>query len=119
MNIYRITPVDGDRIFSTTTVFERTYRGPRGWTVSEEYTGPVFSSEIPFDGTVAAVEGIANGVPVSSQFEFDDWYSEAERDRIRAAWSTQGREILVDDRWKIEEDYLRITGPVQVEEVHD
>lgn len=117
MNIYRITPQNGTTISASVTVFERTFRGPRGWTVIEVYDRAVYASEPPLTETIDAAEGMANSEPSVTEFVFDDFYHPDERERIQHAWNTLGRELLQDPRWKVEEDYLRLNGPVSFEMV--
>jgi hypothetical protein len=114
---YRLTPKPGAWIESHTSVFEKTWRGVRGWLVEEEYEDFVYAEEPPCARIASATVDVANSQPVSTQFVFDDGYSESEQERIRNAWESVGRELLTDDRWKIEEDYYRLQGPVDVEVV--
>jgi hypothetical protein len=119
MNIYRITPENGTTISSSVTVFERTFRGPRGWTVTEVYDQEVYATEPPLADTIEAAEGIANSDPQLTEFVFDDFYPPEEQERIRLAWNTLGRDLLQDPRWNVEEDYFRLNGPVSFEAVYE
>jgi len=102
----------------------------RSWSVTETYdygagyrelANPVF-----LDDTSITVE---NNVGLGSElknmcgcwFEFDDSFSDKEKDEIKEIWETDGPTWLFggDHNWHIEEDRITMYGPFKVDIIDD
>lgn len=116
MKIYRITTSPGAEIHTSTTLFERTGCGTRGWTVDEVWSGGSALSDSPIVSD-AQLEFERLETRLSAEFEFDEWFSEEERNRIKHQWVTDHRSVLASDRWRIEDEAARVIGPIVVEMV--
>jgi len=138
--LFRIQPLEKKSIEYFVDVYSKDKDGNiRGWTVTEVYRwGQGFRD---FDDPVSEYE-IDDGVLCNPQigwgcelddlcavhFDFDDSFTDEERADIESRWDgvedDEGRWGTAwlydgDHDWLIEEDYVRILGPVQIDVVLD
>lgn len=103
--------VSDQSVERTTTLFERRGAWQRSWTVTSRYQGARITdsgnAHTTDSGTIVfdARDPFEPGPVVSTEFAFDDSFSEEDRRRIEAAWNQGDLE-----RWTVEEDYLRVAG---------
>jgi hypothetical protein len=126
-NLYRITPVENYSVNSFYSIFEKLSGGfTRGWAVTETYKdGHAFIDARDYPEDIELGSGIVTdnvhvnlSTLVNCTFDFDPCFTEDEREEIKTKWETQKNEILTDDRWKVEETYVRILGPVLADPIH-
>jgi|694.fasta_scaffold17850_1 hypothetical protein len=133
--LYRIKPVDKKSIYAVYDVYKTDEQGnTRGFVVRElyrwgqgfrEFEEPVYAE----DKWIICDPGIGWGCELDDQisldFEFDDDFTEEERDNIAKLWCNgdpddeferSGAAWLYDfSDWVVEEDYVQIMGPFNVD----
>ena len=133
--LYRIKPVDKKSIYAVYDVYKTDEQGnTRGFVVRElyrwgqgfrEFEEPVYAE----DKWIICDPGIGWGCELDDQisldFEFDDDFTEEERDSIAKLWCNgdpddeferSGAAWLYDfSDWVVEEDYVQIMGPFNVD----
>jgi hypothetical protein len=133
MNIlYRIKPQDKKSVEAFYDVFSKDEQGNiRGWSVTEMYRwGQGFvedESELPFsDDRYHSVDPtIGWGCELEDlcavDFEFDDSFTEEEKEEIEQLWADGGAGWLYDGEhnWEVEEDTITILGPFVVDKIDE
>ena len=130
--LYRIKPVDKKSVEAFYDVFSKDEQGNiRGWSVTELYRwGQGFvedESELPFsDDRYHCVDPtIGWGCELDDlcavDFEFDDSFSEEEKEQIEQLWEDGGAGWLYDGdhNWEVQEDIITILGPFIVDKINE
>ena len=130
--LYRIKPVDKKSIEAFYDVYRKDEHGNiRGWSVTELYRwGQGFvedESELPFsDDRYHSVDPtIGWGCELEDlcavDFEFDDSFTEEEKEEIEQLWADGGAGWLYDGdhNWEVEEDTITILGPFVVDKIDE
>jgi hypothetical protein len=130
--IYRIKPADKKSVEAYYDVFSKYEQGNiRGWSVTELYRwGQGFvedESELPFsDDRYHCVDPtIGWGCELEDlcavDFEFDDSFTEEEKEEIEQLWADGGTGWLYDGEhnWEVEEDTITILGPFVVDKIDE
>ena len=130
--LYRIKPTDKKSIEAYYDVYSKDSEGNiRGWSVTELYRwGQGFvedESELPFsDDRYHSVDPtIGWGCELEDlcavDFEFDDSFTEEEKEEIEQLWADGGAGWLYDGDhiWEVEEDTITILGPFVVDKIDE
>ena len=130
--LYRIKPADKKSIEAYYDVYSKDEQGNiRGWSVTELYRwGQGFvedESELPFsDDRYHSVDPtIGWGCELEDlcavDFEFDDSFTEEEKEEIEQLWADGGAGWLYDGdhNWEVEEDTITILGPFVVDKIDE
>ena len=130
--LYRIKPADKKSIEAYYEVYSKDEQGNiRGWSVTELYRwGQGFvedESELPFsDDRYHSVDPtIGWGCELEDlcavDFEFDDSFTEEEKEEIEQLWADGGAGWLYDGDhiWEVEEDTITILGPFVVDKIDE
>jgi hypothetical protein len=130
--LYRIKPADKKSVEAYYDVFSKDEQGNiRGWSVTELYRwGQGFvedESELPFsDDRYHCVDPtIGWGCELEDlcavDFEFDDSFTEEEKEEIEQLWADGGAGWLYDGdhNWEVEEDTITILGPFVVDKIDE
>ena len=130
--LYRIKPADKKSVEAYYDVFSKDEQGNiRGWSVTELYRwGQGFvedESELPFsDDRYHSVDPtIGWGCELEDlcavDFEFDDSFTEEEKEEIEQLWADGGAGWLYDGDhiWEVEEDTITILGPFVVDKIDE
>jgi hypothetical protein len=130
--LYRIKPSDKKSVEAYYDVFSKDEQGNiRGWSVTELYRwGQGFvedESELPFsDDRYHSVDPtIGWGCELEDlcavDFEFDDSFTEEEKEEIEQLWEDGGAGWLYDGehKWEVEEDTITILGPFVVDKIDE
>ena len=130
--LYRIKPIDKKSVEAFYDVYSKDEQGNiRGWSVTELYRwGQGFvedESELPFsDDRYHSVDPtIGWGCELEDlcavDFEFDDSFTEEEKEEIEQLWEDGGAGWLYDGEhdWEVEEDTITILGPFVVDKIDE
>jgi hypothetical protein len=130
--LYRIKPKDKKSVEAFYDIYSKDEQGNiRGWSVTELYRwGQGFvedESELPFsDDRYHCVDPtIGWGCELEDlcavDFEFDDSFTEEEKEEIEELWSDGGAGWLYDGEhnWEVEEDTITILGPFVVDKIDE
>jgi hypothetical protein len=130
--LYRIKPADKKSVEAYYDVYSKDEQGNiRGWSVTELYRwGQGFvedESELPFsDDRYHSVDpSIGWGCELEDlcavDFEFDDSFTEEEKEEIEELWADGGAGWLYDGdhNWEVEEDTITILGPFIVDKIDE
>jgi len=130
--LYRIKPSDKKSVEAFYDVYSKDEQGNiRGWSVTELYRwGQGFvedESELPFsDDRYHSVDPtIGWGCELEDlcavDFEFDDSFTEEEKEEIEQLWADGGAGWLYDGEhnWQVEEDTITILGPFVVDKIDE
>jgi hypothetical protein len=130
--LYRIKPTDKKSIEAFYDVYSKDEQGNiRSWSVTELYRwGQGFvedESELPFsDDKYHCVDPtIGWGCELDDlcavDFEFDDSFTEEEKEEIEQLWEDGGAGWLYDGdhNWEVEEDTVTILGPFVVDKIDE
>ena len=130
--LYRIKPSDKKSVEAFYDVYSKDEQGNiRGWSVTELYRwGQGFvedESELPFsDDRYHSVDPtIGWGCELEDlcavDFEFDDSFTEEEKEEIEQLWEDGGAGWLYDGEhdWEVEEDTITILGPFVVDKIDE
>lgn len=130
--LYRIKPADKKSVEAYYDVFSKDEQGNiRGWSVTEMYRwGQGFvedESELPFsDDRYHCVDPtIGWGCELEDlcavDFEFDDSFTDEEKEEIEELWADGGAGWLYDGdhNWEVEEDTITILGPFVVDKIDE
>jgi len=130
--LYRIKPSDKKSVEAYYDVFSKDEQGNvRGWSVTELYRwGQGFvedESELPFsDDRYHCVDPtIGWGCELEDlcavDFEFDDSFTDEEKEEIEELWADGGAGWLYDGEhnWEVEEDTITILGPFVVDKIDE
>ena len=130
--LYRIKPSDKKSVEAFYDVYSKDEQGNiRGWSVTELYRwGQGFvedESELPFsDDRYHSVDPtIGWGCELEDlcavDFEFDDSFTEEEKEEIEQLWADGGAGWLYDGDhiWEVEEDTITILGPFVVDKINE
>ena len=130
--LYRIKPADKKSVEAYYDVFSKDEQGNiRGWSVTELYRwGQGFvedESELPFsDDRYHSVDPtIGWGCELEDlcavDFEFDDSFTDKEKEEIEQLWEDGGAGWLYDGEhdWEVEEDTITILGPFTVDKIDE
>ena len=130
--LYRIKPSDKKSVEAYYDVYSKDEQGNiRGWSVTELYRwGQGFvedESELPFsDDRYHSVDPtIGWGCEIEDlcavDFEFDDSFTEEEKEEIEQLWADGGAGWLYDGEhnWEVEEDTITILGPFVVDKIDE
>jgi len=130
--LYRIKPADKKSVEAFYDVYSKDEQGNvRGWSVTELYRwGQGFvedESELPFsDDRYHCVDPtIGWGCELEDlcavDFEFDDSFTEEEKEEIEQLWADGGAGWLYDGdhNWEVEEDTITILGPFVVDKIDE
>ena len=130
--LYRIKPADKKSVEAYYDVYSKDEQGNiRGWSVTELYRwGQGFvedESELPFsDDRYHSVDpSIGWGCELEDlcavDFEFDDSFTEEEKEEIEELWADGGAGWLYDGEhdWEVEEDTITILGPFVVDKINE
>lgn len=130
--LYRIKPSDKKSVEAYYDVYSKDEQGNiRGWSVTELYRwGQGFvedESELPFsDDRYHSVDPtIGWGCELEDlcavDFEFDDSFTEEEKEEIEQLWADGGAGWLYDGEhnWEVEEDTITILGPFVVDKIDE
>ena len=130
--LYRIKPADKKSVEAYYDVYSKDEQGNiRGWSVTELYRwGQGFvedESELPFsDDRYHSVDPtIGWGCELEDlcavDFEFDDSFTEEEKEEIEQLWEDGGAGWLYDGdhNWEVEEDTITILGPFVVVKIDE
>ena len=130
--LYRIKPADKKSVEAYYDVFSKDEQGNiRSWSVTELYRwGQGFvedESELPFsDDRYHCVDPtIGWGCELEDlcavDFEFDDSFTEEEKEEIEQLWEDGGAGWLYDGEhdWEVEEDTITILGPFVVDKIDE
>ena len=130
--LYRIKPKDKKSIEAYYDVYSKDEQGNiRGWNVTELYRwGQGFvenEDELPFsDDRYHCVDPtIGWGCELDDlcavDFEFDDSFTEEEKEQIEQSWEDGGAGWLYDGDhiWEVEEDIITILGPFIVDKINE
>jgi hypothetical protein len=130
--LYRIKPSDKKSVEAYYDVFSKDSEGNiRGWSVTELYRwGQGFvedESELPFsDDRYHSVDPtIGWGCELEDlcavDFEFDNSFTEEEKEEIEQLWADGGAGWLYDGdhNWEVEEDTITILGPFTVDKIDE
>lgn len=130
--LYRIKPVDKKSVEAYYDVFSKDEQDNiRSWSVTELYRwGQGFvedESELPFsDDRYHCVDPtIGWGCELEDlcavDFEFDDSFTEEEKEEIEQLWEDGGAGWLYDGdhNWEVEEDTITILGPFIVDKINE
>jgi hypothetical protein len=130
--LYRIKPSDKKSVEAYYDVYSKDSEGNiRGWSVTELYRwGQGFvedESELPFsDDRYHSVDPtIGWGCELEDlcavDFEFDDSFTEEEKEEIEQLWADGGAGWLYDGdhNWEVEEDTITILGPFVVDKIDE
>jgi hypothetical protein len=130
--LYRIKPADKKSVEAYYDVYSKDEQGNiRGWSVTELYRwGQGFvedESELPFsDDRYHSVDpSIGWGCELEDlcavDFEFDDSFTEEEKEEIEELWADGGAGWLYDGEhdWEVEEDTITILGPFIVDKIDE
>jgi hypothetical protein len=130
--LYRIKPADKKSVEAFYDVFSKDEQGNvRSWSVTELYRwGQGFvedESELPFsddryhcvDPTIGWGSELEDLCAVD--FEFDDSFTEEEKEEIEQLWADGGAGWLYDGdhNWEVEEDTITILGPFVVDKIDE
>lgn len=129
-NVYRIKPLEKKSISWEIEMFRENADGSISWfNISDHYRwGQGFVEEdmdvnLPYEGddTAHARTDCGFGADLEDQvacwFEYSDDISEEEKEAIETAYHEGGASWLFDGdhEWQVEDDYLIISGPFQVD----
>ena len=130
--LYRIKPVDKKSIEAFYDVYSKDEQGNiRSWSVTEMYRwGQGFveaEDELPYsDDKYHAVDPqIGWGCELDDlcavDFEFDDSFTDEEKEQIEQLWENGGAGWLYDGEhdWEVEEDTITILGPFVVDKIDE
>jgi len=130
--LYRIKPSDKKSVEAFYDVYSKDSEGNiRGWSVTELYRwGQGFvedESELPFsDDRYHCVDPtIGWGCELEDlcavDFEFDDSFTDEEKEEIEELWADGGAGWLYDGEhnWEVEEDTITILGPFVVDKIDE
>ena len=130
--LYRIKPADKKSVEAFYDVFSKDEQGNiRGWSVTELYRwGQGFvedESELPYsDDRYHSVDPtIGWGCELEDlcavDFEFDDSFTDEEKEEIEELWADGGAGWLYDGEhdWEVEEDTITILGPFTVDKIDE
>ena len=130
--LYRIKPSDKKSVEAYYDVYSKDEQGNiRGWSVTELYRwGQGFvevESELPFsDDRYHSVDPTVGwGCELEDlcavDFEFDDSFTEEEKEEIEQLWADGGAGWLYDGdhNWEVEEDTITILGPFVVDKIDE
>jgi len=130
--LYRIKPSDKKSVEAFYDVYSKDSEGNiRGWSVTELYRwGQGFvedESELPFsDDRYHCVDPtIGWGCELEDlcavDFEFDDSFTDEEKEEIEELWADGGAGWLYDceHNWEVEEDTITILGPFVVDKIDE
>jgi hypothetical protein len=130
--LYRIKPSDKKSVEAYYDVFSKDEQGNiRSWSVTELYRwGQGFvedESELPFsDDRYHCVDPtIGWGCELEDlcavDFEFDDSFTDEEKEEIEELWADGGAGWLYDGEhnWEVEEDTITILGPFVVDKIDE
>jgi hypothetical protein len=133
MRVYRITPLEKKNVEITYDVFEEKDNSVRGWNVKEMYRwGLGYRLE---DDPVSEWEANNNGISCNPEvgsgaelddriyveFEFDEDFTDEEKQEIEKNWYEGGAGWLYDGDHDWQEEYvsLVIYGPVKIDLIDD
>lgn len=130
--LYRIKPADKKSVEAYYDVYSKDEQGNiRGWNVTELYRwGQGFvesEDELPCsDDRYHCVDPtIGWGCELDDlcavDFEFDDSFTEEEKEEIEQLWEDGGAGWLYDGdhKWEVEEDTITILGPFVVDKIDE
>jgi hypothetical protein len=130
--LYRIKPQDKKSVEAYYDVYSKDEHGNiRSWSVTELYRwGQGFvedESELPFsDDRYHSVDPtIGWGCELEDlcavDFEFDDSFTDEEKEEIEELWADGGAGWLYDGdhNWEVEEDTITILGPFVVDKIDE
>jgi hypothetical protein len=130
--LYRIRPVDKKSIEAFYDVYSKDEQGNiRSWSVTELYRwGQGFvenEDELPYsdDREHSVDPQIGWGCELDDlcavDFEFDDSFTDEEKQEIEQAWEDGGAGWLYDGEhdWEVEEDSITIYGPFAVDKIDE
>jgi hypothetical protein len=130
--LYRIKPADKKSVEAFYDVYSKDEQGNiRGWSVTELYRwGQGFVEdidELPFsDDRYHCVDPtIGWGCELEDlcavDFEFDDSFTDKEKEEIEELWADGGAGWLYDGEhdWEVEEDTITILGPFVVDKIDE
>ena len=130
--LYRIKPQDKKSIEAYYDVYSKDEQGNiRSWSVTELYRwGQGFvetEDELPFsDDRYHSVDPtIGWGCELEDlcavDFEFDDSFTDEEKEEIEQLWEDGGAGWLYDGdhNWEVEEDTITILGPFVVDKINE
>ena len=130
--LYRIKPKDKKSVEAFYDVYSKDEQGNiRGWSVTETYRwGQGFvetEDELPYsDDQYHCVDpSIGWGCELDDLcacwFEFDDSFTEEEKEQIEQLWEDGGAGWLYDGdhKWEVEEDTITILGPFIVDKIDE
>ena len=130
--LYRIKPSDKKSVEAYYDVYSKDEQGNiRGWSVTELYRwGQGFvedESELPYnDDRYHSVDPtIGWGCELEDlcavDFEFDDSFTDEEKEEIEELWADGGAGWLYDGEhdWEVEEDTITILGPFVVDKIDE
>jgi hypothetical protein len=130
--LYRIKPADKKSVEALYDVYSKDEQGNiRSWSVTEMYRwGQGFVEdidELPFsDDRYHCVDPtIGWGCELEDlcavDFEFDDSFTEEEKEEIEQLWADGGAGWLYDGEhnWEVEEDTITILGPFVVDKIDE
>jgi hypothetical protein len=130
--LYRIKPADKKSVEAFYDVYSKDEQGNiRGWSVTELYRwGQGFVEdidELPFsnDRYHCVDPNIGWGCELDDlcavDFEFDDSFTEEEKEQIEQLWADGGAGWLYDGdhNWEVEEDTITILGPFVVDKIDE
>jgi hypothetical protein len=130
--LYRIKPADKKSVEAFYDVYSKDEQGNiRGWNVTELYRwGQGFvenEDELPFkndryhciDPTIGWGSELEDLCAVD--FEFDESFTEEEKEEIEQQWEDGGAGWLYDGdhNWEVEEDTITILGPFTVDKIDE
>lgn len=132
-NLYRVKPLEKKSVELFYDVYSRDENDNiRGFTITETYRWGFGFRELDDAVDEWDIEHGVNCDPTigwgtdaddlcACWFDFDDSFSEEEKAEIEAAWEEGGAGWLYDGEhnWQVEEDSVKIYGPVQVDLVDE
>ena len=130
--LYRIRPQDKKSVEAFYDVYSKDAQGNiRGWSVTETYRwGQGFvetEDELPYsDDSYHSVDptigwGCELDDLCSVYFEFDESFTDEEKQEIEQLWEDGGAGWLYDGdhNWEVEEDSITILGPYTVDKIDE
>ena len=119
MSTYRITADEDSTTERTTTLFERARGGlGKSWTVTSVHQWGTVHTDVPNEDETIVCDprlGYVLGQTLEMSFTFDDGITDREREEIRSGWSYAQSYGIDLARWTIEEDYIVVSNPANVE----
>lgn len=112
---FKIQAEPGAQVQAFTSAYERRGALTRGWSVSRFYdnaTAYCDANALPSNPGEAVFcdtrLGYFLGDPIAEEFSFDDSFSDKERAELQAM-------TFVPEKFVIEEEYIKVAGPMTVE----